>query len=221
MEFRQLEAFVNAVKYKSFSRAADAMFLTQPTLSTHVGNLENELGVKLLNRTGREIVLTARGREFYSYALELLNTRERAILSVQGDGESTEGILEIQTSTIPGQHYLPALMEEFHQMYPKVRFYVEQSDSRMVNENLMNQRGELGFTGYRGNSGLCYEAVFHDGMVLITPNEKEFDDLPDGAEIPVERFIHKPFVMREDGPVPRRKWKRHWWMECRCLKMWM
>ena len=84
-------------------------------------------------------------------------------------------------------------------MYPKVRFYVEQSDSRMVNENLMNQRGELGFTGYRGNSGLCYEAVFHDGMVLITPNEKEFDDLPDGAEIPVERFIHKPFVMREDG----------------------
>ena len=54
-------------------------------------------------------------------------------------------------------------------MYPKVRFYVEQSDSRIVNENLMNQRGELGFTGYRGNSGLCYEAVFHDGMVLITP----------------------------------------------------
>ena len=85
MEFRQLEAFVNAVKYKSFSRAADVMFLTQPTLSTHVGNLENELGVKLLNRTGREIVLTARGREFYSYALELLNTRERAILSRDPD----------------------------------------------------------------------------------------------------------------------------------------
>ena len=199
MEFRQLEAFVNAVKYKSFSRAADVMFLTQPTLSTHVGNLENELGVKLLNRTGREIVLTARGREFYSYALELLNTRERAVYAVQGDSQSAEGILEIQTSTIPGQHYLPALMEEFHRMYPKVRFYVEQSDSRIVNENLMNQRGELGFTGYRGNSGLCYEAVFHDGMVLITPNDPEFSDLPDGAEISADRFIHKPFVIREDG----------------------
>ena len=122
MEFRQLEAFVNAVKYKSFSRAADAMFLTQPTLSTHVGNLENELGVKLLNRTGREIVLTARGREFYSYALELLNTRERAVYAVQGDSQSAEGILEIQTSTIPGQHYLPALMEEFHRMYPKHQY---------------------------------------------------------------------------------------------------
>ena len=64
MEFRQLEAFVNAVKYKSFSKAADAAFLTQPTISTHVSNLEIERGVKLLNRTGREILLTPQGQEF-------------------------------------------------------------------------------------------------------------------------------------------------------------
>ena len=79
MEFRQLEAFVNAAKYKSFSKAADATFLTQPTISTHVSNLENELGVRLLNRSGREISLTPHGHEFYSYAVELLNTRSRLI----------------------------------------------------------------------------------------------------------------------------------------------
>ena len=50
--------------------------------------------------------------------------------------------------------YLPQVMEEFHELFPRVRFYVEQSDSRLVNENLMNQRGELGFTGYKGNSAL-------------------------------------------------------------------
>lgn len=55
MEFRQLEAFVNAVKYKSFSKAADATFLTQPTISAHINNLENEMGTTLVNRTGREI----------------------------------------------------------------------------------------------------------------------------------------------------------------------
>ena len=54
MEFRQLEAFVNAVKYKSFSKAADAAFLTQPTISAHINNLENELGTTLVNRTGRD-----------------------------------------------------------------------------------------------------------------------------------------------------------------------
>ena len=170
MEFRQLEAFVNAAKYKSFSKAADATFLTQPTISTHVSNLENELGVRLLNRSGREISLTPHGHEFYSYAVELLNTRSRAVMSMKNLKEDLDGILEIQTSSIPGYFYLPQVMEEFHELFPRVRFYVEQSDSRLVNENLMNQRGELGFTGYKGNSGLCFEPVFYDEMVLITPD---------------------------------------------------
>lgn len=199
MEFRQLEAFVNAAKYRSFSKAADATFLTQPTISTHVNNLENELGVKLLNRSGREITLTPHGHEFYVYAVDLLNTRAKALLSVQMMKDDLDGILEIQTSTIPSHYYLPALMEEFHEMYPKVRFYVEQSDSRMVNENIINQRGEIGFTGYKGNSSLCFEPLFYDEMVLITPDTDKYRPYENGEEIPVEVFINEPFVMREDG----------------------
>jgi len=159
MEFRQLEAFVNAAKYKSFSKAADATFLTQPTISTHVSNLENELGVRLLNRSGREISLTPHGHEFYSYAVELLNTRSRAVMSMKNLKEDLDGILEIQTSSIPGYFYLPQVMEEFHELFPRVRFYVEQSDSRLVNENLMNQRGELGFTGVICTDSLSMQAI--------------------------------------------------------------
>lgn len=199
MEFRQLEAFVNAVKYKSFSRAADATFLTQPTLSAHVSNLEKELGVRLLNRNGRELSLTPQGHEFYSYAADLLNTRTMALLAMQQTKGEVEGILEIQTSTIPGHYYLPALMEEFHRSHPKVRFYVEQSDSREVNENLANQQGEVGFTGYKGNTGLYYEPLFHDEMVLITPDNEKYRAYADGEEIPVSVFADEPFVVREDG----------------------
>lgn len=75
-------------------------------------------------------------------------------MSMKNLKEDLDGILEIQTSSIPGYFYLPQVMEEFHELFPRVRFYVEQSDSRLVKENLMNQRGELGFTGYKGNSGL-------------------------------------------------------------------
>ena len=53
MDFKQIEAFVNVVRYKSFSKAADATFFTQPTISTHIRNLEKELGVKLLDRKSR------------------------------------------------------------------------------------------------------------------------------------------------------------------------
>lgn len=199
MEFRQLEAFVNAAKYRSFSKAADATFLTQPTISTHVSNLESELGVKLLNRSGRDITLTPHGQQFYSYAVDLLNTREKALALIQNIREELDGILEIQTSTIPGHYYLPTLMEEFHRKYPKVRFYVEQTDSRIVNENLVSQRGEIGLTGYKGNPALTYEPLFYDEMVLITPDNDKYRPYQDGEEIPVDLFIHEPFIMREDG----------------------
>ena len=199
MEFRQLEAFVNAVKYKSFSKAADATFLTQPTISTHVSNLESELGVRLLNRKGREISLTHEGQEFYSYAMELLNTRERAINQLHSFSKELEGILEIQTSSIPGHSFLPMLMDEFHKKNPKVRFYVEQTDSRTVNDNLISQRGEIGFTGYKGSQGLIYEPIFYDEMVLITPDSEKYRSYKNGEEIPVELFIDDPFVLREDG----------------------
>ena len=199
MEFRQLEAFVNAVKYKSFSKAADATFLTQPTISTHISNLETELGVRLLNRKGREITLTSQGQDFYGYAMELLNTRERALDHIHNQSKEIDGILEIQTSSIPGHSFLPMLMDEFHKLYPKVRFYVEQTDSRTVNENLLNQRGEIGFTGYKGNSALAFETVFDDEMVLITPDIEKYRSYKNGEEIPTELFIHEPFIMREDG----------------------
>ena len=249
MEFRQLEAFVNAAKYKSFSKAADATFLTQPTISTHVSNLENELGVRLLNRSGREISLTPqvieRFRSRYGsrtavlhssltmgqrtdewrrirdggadiiigtrsavYAVELLNTRSRAVMSMKNLKEDLDGILEIQTSSIPGYFYLPQVMEEFHELFPRVRFYVEQSDSRLVNENLMNQRGELGFTGYKGNSGLCFEPVFYDEMVLITPDTDVYRIYQNGEAIPVELFINEPFIMREDGSGTRQEMEK-------------
>lgn len=199
MEFRQLEAFVNAVKYKSFSRAADATFLSQPTISAHVSNLESELGVLLFHRNGREITLTPQGREFYPYATSLLNTRAKALLSVHGGSGELSGILDIQTSTIPGQYLLPRLMKGFHEKNPKVRFYVEQSDSRNVNENLLNQKGELGFTGYKGNSGLAYEPVFTDDMVLITPDEPCYADYKNGDKMPAEMFLKCPFILREEG----------------------
>lgn len=205
MEFRQLEAFVNAAKYKSFSKAADATFLTQPTISTHVNNLESELGVRLLNRSGREITLTPHGHELYAYAVDLLNTRAKAMISVQNLKDNLDGVLEIQTSSIPGYSYVPKVIEEFHEMFPKVRFYVDQSDSRMVNESLMNQKGEIGFTGYKGNGGLCYEPIFYDEMVLITPDTDKYRFYKNGEGIPAELFINEPFIMREDGSGTRQE----------------
>lgn len=206
MDFKQIEAFVNVIKYKSFSKAADASFLTQPTISTHVSTLEKELGVKLVDRHGKEALPTRHGKILYKYAVHMLNTREKAVVSLAGFTSGIEGVLEIQASSVPGEYLVPSLIAKFRQEYPLVKFYLEESDSGRVEENLLDQKGEIGFLGYKAAGGLNYEKLMTDRMVLITPKSQRFLALY-GQPISVEDFIQEPFVWREQGSATRREFE--------------
>lgn len=208
MEFKQIEAFVNVVKYKSFSKAADACFLTQPTISAHISTLEKELGVPLLDRNGRGAVPTGQGKIFYKYAAAMLNTREKAALSIQGYTQDMKGVLEIQTSAVPGQYMLPELLAEFHQVFPEVRFYVLQSDSQEVSKNILAGKGELGFTGSVEDSALTYQALTGDELVVLAPNDERFSEI-NGEGICIEQFIDEPMILREQGSGTRREFENH------------
>jgi DNA-binding transcriptional LysR family regulator len=202
MDFRQIEAFVNVIKYKSFSKAADASFLTQPTVSTHVSTLERELGIKLIDRQGKEALPTRQGRILYKYAINLLNTRERAIFALQSYTNDIDGVLEIQASSVPGEYMVPSLMAKFNETFPLVKFYLEQSDSKRVEENLLEHKGELGFIGNRRQNNLHYEQLITDHMVLITPMNSQFSALV-GQKLKIEDLINLPFVWREQGSATR------------------
>lgn len=207
MDFKQIEAFVNVVKYKKFSKAADASFLTQPTISTHINNLEQELNVVLLNRQGKEVTMTKQGEMFYSYAVNILNLRERAVQSVHSMRREVEGVVELQTSSIPGQYYVPRLLGSFHAHYPGVKFFLEQSDSRNVVDNILNQKGEIGFTGSKLNNNLVYEEIFTDDMLLITPNKGKFANMK-GDTVHIQEIVGENFILREDGSGTKQEFEK-------------
>ena len=152
MDFKQIEAFVNVVRYKSFSKAADATFFTQPTISTHIRNLEKELGVKLLDRKSRVVEMTPQGSKFYKYAVEMINARAQAIDALNDPNVSIGGILEIQTSSIPSVTFLPDLLSGFRAIHSGIQYYVSVSDTETVIENIAERRGEIGFIGEKINS---------------------------------------------------------------------
>ncbi len=205
MEFKQIEAFVNVIKYKSFSKAADASFLTQPTISTHISSLEKELGVTLIDRLGKESRPTKEGRAFYKYAISLINTREKAMLEIGNRGAEFSGIVDIRASSIPGQYIVPELMTEFRRIFPAARFYMEQSDSESVRNCIAENDGELGFTGGYKNNGLKYDLLFKDSMVLITPKNDKFLKMRKKSEaIRNEDFMDENFVWREEGSATRK-----------------
>jgi DNA-binding transcriptional LysR family regulator len=170
MDFKQIEAFVNVVRYKSFSKAADATFFTQPTISTHIRNLEKELGVKLLDRKSRIVEMTPQGTKFYKYAVEMINARAQAFDALDSNKDSIEGILEIQTSSIPGVTFLPELLAGFRREHNGIQYYVSLSDTQSVIDNILERRGEIGFIGEEFISNAIETTkVATDKSVLIAP----------------------------------------------------
>lgn len=203
MDFKQIEAFVNVVRYKSFSKAADATFFTQPTISTHIRNLEKELGVKLLDRKSRAVEMTPQGAKFYKYAVEMINAREQAIDALDNNNDRVEGILEIQTSSIPAVTFLPELLSGFRSEHSSIQYYVSSSDTQTVIDNITERRGEIGFVGEEPlGGGFNSLKVFTDKVVMIAP---ESYDIPD--RITMSEAITYPFIWRETGSATRKSFE--------------
>ena len=204
MDFKQIEAFVNVVRYKSFSKAADATFFTQPTISTHIRNLEKELGVKLLDRKSRTVEMTPQGAKFYKYAVEMINARALAFEAISDDSESIGGILEIQASSIPGVTFLPDLLAGFREEHRNIQYYVSVSDTQAVIDNISDRRGEIGFVGEKVTlSSMECTRVAADRSVLIAPLSY---DLP--ARIRLSEAVSYPFIWRETGSATRKAFEQ-------------
>ena len=204
MDFKQIEAFVNVVRYKSFSKAADATFFTQPTISTHIRNLEKELGVKLLDRKSRVVEMTPQGSKFYKYAVEMINARAQAFDALNDNSENIGGILEIQTSSIPSVTFLPSLLSGFRMTHLGIQYYVSVSDTQTVIDNITERRGEIGFIGEKINSSSieCTQVAV-DKSVLIAPANY---DIP--STINLTDAIQYPFIWRETGSATRRAFEQ-------------
>lgn len=204
MDFKQIEAFVNVVRYKSFSKAADATFFTQPTISTHIRNLEKELGVKLLDRKSRTVEMTPQGSKFYKYAVEMINARAQAFEALNDSNENIEGVLEIQVSSIPAVTFLPALLAGFRKDHPGIQYYVSVSDTQTVVDNISERRGEIGFVGENivSSSMECVK-VSTDKTVLISPVSF---DIP--SKISLTDAVSYPFIWRETGSATRRTFEQ-------------
>ena len=203
MDFKQIEAFVNVVRYKSFSKAADATFFTQPTISTHIRNLEKELGVKLLDRKSRAVEMTSQGAKFYKYAVEMINAREQAIDALDDNTDRVEGILEIQTSSIPAVTFLPELLSGFRTEHSSIQYYVSSSDTQTVIDNITERRGEIGFVGEEPlGSSFNTLKVFTDKVVMIAPGSYDIAE-----RISMSEAVTYPFIWRETGSATRKSFE--------------
>ena len=204
MEFRQLEAFAAIAKYKSFSKAANALYLTQPTISAHLGSLERELQKKLVSRTTKTIQLTQDGEKFLKYVNRILELKEAAVQELAGEEKE---IISLGASTIPSGYLLPGLLSEFRRQHPGVFFQIRQGDSCEIEEKVTDGTVELGLVGSSCDLPECICTKFcSDSMVIAMPCTSYYMNLKRQAEKTgdIRMFFSEPFIMREIGSGTRK-----------------
>ena len=195
MEFKQLQSFAAVAECRSFTRAAERLFVSQPTVSMHIRDLEQELRTKLVARSTHTVELTESGRTLYDYASRLLSLREAALRRLRKDDDE----VCIGASTVPASSLLPELLTGFRKECPQVRAVLVQTDSGAVLEGVSRGTMDVGFTGARSDdSELLFTPLCRDRLVLVTANAEPFRGWKSRGILP-EELKKTPFLTREAG----------------------
>lgn len=202
MDFKQLEAFVAVAKHKSFSKAARELFLTQPTISAHIQNLEKELDTVLFNRNNKCITLTKSGELLFDNAIAILNSCKKALYDLREYSGKIEGLIDIVSSSIPETYILPQFIKSFSDKYPDVSFSIKHSDSQYAISEILNETVSFGFVGSKNsNSQIEYINLVNDELVLIAPHDLSINN--EDGYIDLNELNKLNFIMRKEGSGTR------------------
>lgn len=204
MDLRQLETFIKVVDLKNFSGAAEKLYITQPTVTNHIQNLEKELDTILINRSGKNISLTEAGRLLYKYAIHIVNSCEMAKFDLAAYKGRIEGHLSIYSSSVPRKYVLPHIINKFLEQYPDVSFTLDDNDSENVIQNILEGETDFGIVGAKYPSKkLNYIELMEDRLLLITPNNSIYTE-PNYSSLPMDKIVKGRFLFREEGSGTRK-----------------
>jgi DNA-binding transcriptional LysR family regulator len=167
MELYSLEVFLTVVAEKSFSRAAQKLYRTQPAVSLALQRLEQELGEKLIDRAPKDFTLTDAGRTVLEYARRFVSLRQEMENSLAELRDNSAGRLTIganESTTL----YLLQHIEQYRELYPKVKVTIRRSLSSKVPAELLDGNLELGVISYNpGDERIQARVIYSDSLAFV------------------------------------------------------
>lgn len=171
MELRQLRYFLAVASMQNFTRAAETVHVSQPSLSVQISALEDELGTRLFDRLGRKVVLTQAGELLREHAERVLREVEQAtqvVLELQG---GQRGRLVVGTLATVNSYLIPPLVSRFRQRFPAVRLQVHAQPSTDIVAGLLGNRLDIGICLLPiEDERLTVEPIFDERLVLVAPS---------------------------------------------------
>lgn len=206
MDHKQLEAFQAVVEKGGFSEAARSLYLSQPAISARIGNLEDELKVKLFARTGRQVQLTMAGRILAGYVQSILASWKEGVEMVADVNTLKSGELKIGSSTSIGTYLLPHLIKEFSLLYPNIRISVDIRNTGVIIDQAVKGEIDLGFcAAVVENSDLTSEIIGYDSLVMFASSRHPLSRKP---KITLPDLEKARFIIREKGSNTRREFDK-------------
>lgn len=197
MDLRHLTALCAVIDHGSFSSAADALGISQPAVSAQIRSLEERVGERLFDRSGRGVQVTEAGRLVESYARRMIDLDSELGQALAEHDGRIAGRLELGSSTGPGEVILPPLLGRFRATHPDVTVSLVVHDSRTICDMVVDGHLELGIVGaVRDRRGLEFVPFMRDELVLITPPNHE---LAAESSVDLERLSEIELIMQQSG----------------------
>lgn len=202
MDLWQLKIFCKVIEFGSFSRAAEAVHLSQPTVSSHVKDLEEHFDCRLIDRMGKDAKPTKGGEILFGYAKRLLDLADEAETALAAFMGKPTGTLVIGGSTIPGAYILPAAIGRFRSLYPEVSLSLSIADTQEIADMVMEGRIEAGVVGaLPADKRMEALAVGRDEIRLVVPAGHP---MASNKEVAIGDVKSLPLLIREPGSGTRR-----------------
>ena len=197
MDLWQLNIFCKVVELKGFSNAGNAVHLSQPTISSHIKDLENHFECQLIDRLGKKAVPTKAGELLYHYARKLIALRDETEAAMAEFHGKIKGRLVIGGSTIPGGYILPKCIGSFTTVYPEVTISLIIGDTDQIIQDVLSGSSEFGIVGAKtSNKNIYQEKLIEDEMRLIVTSDHKWAK---EKQITPDLIFKEPFIVRERG----------------------
>ena len=197
MDLWQLNSFCKVIELKSFSKAGKAIHLSQPTISSHIKDLEAHFDCRLIDRLSKEATPTKAGELLYDYAKRMLALRDETETALAEYNGKIRGRLVIGGSTIPGTYLMPQLIGDFKKKYPDVIVSLVIGDTDHIIESILSGSLELGIVGAKAETQkIIQKKLIEDEMRLIVP---AYHRWAGEKRVSLKRLVSEPFILRERG----------------------
>jgi DNA-binding transcriptional LysR family regulator len=193
--------FEAAARHSSFTRAAEELFLTQPTISMQIKQLTKSVGIPLFEQVGKRLYLTEAGRELFATCKEIFNTLAQFEMKVADLKGLKQGQLRLAVIST-AKYFIPRLLGSFCQLYPGIEISLQVTNHEGILERMTTNQDDLYIMSQiPEHLDINYEAFLENPLVVLAPVNHP---LAGERNIPISKLTNEPFIMREPGSGTRR-----------------